>query len=306
MNRMRKEKIRQHTVPKRYLNGFALNSKLVQYDRDSGRASNVNVDDASVVKRMYSFRRSNGEWDDSIEDYFMRLEGQTWPVLDKVISGGVPTKQEKDVLSVYIARQMQRSRFIADFAKSESARFLDHEFAKKIVDANRTEIAMRYGGSEFEIEQAIREFKAAKAGVVIDPKIYLHYLFGQQAAAADVIAEMNWRIEKAKEGFFITSDNPVCVRQRGRPGERRVVPLLEENTELYFPLTRSLVLIASKEHTRNRKREVGRLRVREVNRISIIGAFRFVFSMRRDATIESLIAEHREDRIRFEQMSWDN
>ena len=63
MDRNRPEKIRHHTVPKRYLKGFSVaDDAVMQYDRESLNCVNVKLQDASVVRRMYSVKCRDGTW----------------------------------------------------------------------------------------------------------------------------------------------------------------------------------------------------------------------------------------------------
>ncbi|NQT17759.1 MAG: DUF4238 domain-containing protein [Planctomycetes bacterium] len=299
----RPEKVRQHTVPKHYLRGFTLeDSHLVQYDRDTGRQCSTNVDNASVVKRMYSFRRPDGQWDDCIEDYFMRLEAKSRPILQKLVNGHAPTKPEKCIFALYIARQMQRGHFMANFALTEAAKFKDHDFVLKMLEANRKELAAQYG--EQKLEALMRDFKASGVGVEIDDKTYLRFLVPATPPFAAIIADLHWRIETASEGLFATSDQPPCVRRRGQPVNPNFVGLLETDAELYFPLDKLNMLIVSNKRERRGRKKVSPLRVLELNRITIINAFRFIFAPEANSVLESLVDEHKDDRIRFKEMRW--
>lgn len=302
MTAKKPEKVRQHTVPKSYLKGFTLEGdQLVQYDRDTGKAMTVNIKDASVVKRIYSLQQADGKWNDSIEDYFMRLETDAIPRLDRLAQGHLPTHQDKCIMALHIARQMQRGRFLADFAQREASKFLDHEFTLKILEANQQKFIAKHGKT---FETALEEFKQAKHGFEIDPKTYLRYILPETPAIAAPIADFHWRIERARGAYFVTSDNPVCVRRRGEPVNPRVVGLLLPNAELYFPLNKTTMLIVSQVPSRDWKRTVRPARVRELNRIIVISAFRFVYAPAVDPEIEALIQEHMQDRIRFEDMPW--
>src|SRR4029450_12537179 len=113
MDRNRPEKIRHHTVPKRYIKGFSVaDDAVVQYDRESLNCVNVKLKDASVVRRMYSVKCRDGTWDDSIEDYFMKLEEATGPILENLLAGNRPTRAEQCKFALYIARQMLRGQYV--------------------------------------------------------------------------------------------------------------------------------------------------------------------------------------------------
>jgi hypothetical protein len=303
LTRKRPEKVRQHTVPKRYLRGTTLDdSHLIQYDRETERHCSVNVDDASVVKRIYSIKRSDGQFDDCIEDYFMKLEEKSLPILQKLVNGRSPTKPEKCIFALYIARQMQRGRFMASFALTEAEKFKDHAFVLKVIEASRDEMAARYG--EQNLAAALSEFKSSGAGVDVGDKTYLRFLIPTTPPYAALIADLNWRIETSTDAFFATSDQPPCVRRRGEPVNPDIVGLLEDEAELYFPLNKTNSLIVSKRRERKRRKKVNASRVRELNRITVINAFRFIFAPETDSVLESLIDEHKDDRIRFREMSW--
>ena len=303
MQRNRPEKIRQHTVARRYLKGFTVDEdQLIQYDREMSTCYPVSVDDASVVKRIYSIQQPNGEWDDSIEDYFMQLEGDAGPILENLIAGQTPTKSEKCVFALYLARQMQRGQFMADFARREALRFRDPRFLVTFLEKHHQQLAAQCG--EQELDKAIREFAAHPQGVDIDPKTYLRVLIPETPPYAAMIADLHWRVERSRKSFFVTSDQPTCVRRRGQPVNPRVVGLLVEDAELYFPLNKNRLLIASKTRPRDWKTDVGVPRVREINRIIVIHAFRFVFAPAEDRVLELLIDEHKQDRVRFPEIPW--
>lgn len=303
MERNRPEKIRHHTVPQRYLKGFSVADEvLVQYNRESLNGVHVNLKDASVVRRMYSVKRRDGTWDDSIEDYFMKLEEATGIILENLLAGNRPTKEEQCKFALYIARQMQRGQYIAAFARNEAAKFLDHDFVLKMFETNRGELESRYGDKR--IADALAAFQQTDDGVNIDDKTYLRHLIASTPPFAAIIADMHWRLERADEPGLSTSDHPVAVRRRGQAVNGNVVGLLDDDAELYFPLDRSTMLICSTRSERDWKRAVGKLRVRELNRITVINAFRFVFTPSRDAVVEALLREHKGDCVRLKEMAW--
>lgn len=300
--RNRPEKVRQHTVPKRYLRGFASpEDRLVQYERDTVKAYPVHVDDASVIKRFYSVKLADGTWNDSIEDYLMRLEEHANPILDKLVAGQAVSKEEKCKFALYLARQIQRGRFIASFAQAEAAKFLDKNFVAQLLEANRSDLVRRYGAGPLEL--ALRDFQANPAGVVIDPKTYLVSLIRTTPPYAAIIADMPWRIEQAADGEFITSDQPVCVRRRTDVCSPNMVGLQDDGAELTFPLTKTMVLVASK-NSGGGCSSVDSARVLEMNRVRVICAFQYLFATAESECVRTLITGHKNDRVRFKEMQW--
>ena len=298
------EKVRQHTVPKRYLKGFAKElPRLTQYDRKTGAAYPVSLNDASVCKRAYSIKDGDGIWDDSIENYFERVELEGCPVIERLVVGQVPSHAERCALARYMARQIQRGQDVAHAAKREAEKFKDKEFALRQIRANE-EIYVRKLGSRQKFEAALRQFKERGTGVEIDEKAYLRPLILDTPPYAEIFADLAWRVEVAKHGFFVTSDRPVAIRRRGQPVNPHVVRINERGAELYFPLNLKCVLIASDAPARERRRKVSAARVRELNRITVINSYRFVFAPESSRDLDGLVKEHSGDRIQFDEMKW--
>ena len=300
-----RHKVRQHTVPRHYLKAFSLSgSQIQQFDRQTRRHCVVSIDDASVVKRIYSVRLADGTWDSSIEDYFMRLENDVSPILGRLLRTCTISDSDQNILGLYLARQIQRGRLVADFARSEAVKFRDPRFVLDFIETRRNEFEVRCGGKQ-KLDEMVKRFEAEGNGVEIDDKTYLGYLIEETPKSAAIFANMSWRLERSRTEYFATSDQPVAIRRRANPLEHKMAGLLDQDSEVFFPLALDTMLVMSANKVLTKEVAiVGDDRVLELNRITVVNAYRFVYSPVRSQALDAILQQHADDAVRFREFDW--
>lgn len=107
-------KARMHTVPRSYLEAFAVKDaarrspSVWRFDLNGNRKQ-VGVTQAEVVKHFYTVFRENGEADTGIEDILSRIEGNFCPARDALLKQEPLDKAQRTAFARFVAAQLLRT-----------------------------------------------------------------------------------------------------------------------------------------------------------------------------------------------------
>jgi uncharacterized protein DUF4238 len=114
---------------------------------------------------------------------------------------------------------------------------------------------------------------------------------------APLFFDMHWSTIRAKQGFFITSDNPV-VREVD-PSSRHPFygngGFMNKTVEVTFPLSREILLLMS-WNTAPRKEQLLRKAVDQANKVRAAHSDRYLYAHLRHRYVEALSAEFKNSR----------
>lgn len=279
---------KQHTLPSFVLKRFSLDDgdKKFVFQHRSPIAENcwvpVNAEKASIKKNIYTFKTSNGDKSFAMEHLLSKLESQNAELIRQVDSNGVDSlspQQEYD-LSFFMTVQLFRTTKLKSITDAAFLQYQEAETKLKFLAENETELRGKFSGDEIAAyRQTILDGTDDDARFASD--FYVKsIMMNISANVPRRIMSMNWRTErvaKHSDTLFIVSDNPFAVRRRGKLTENRVVGLIEEDAEFYFPLSCKTMLIGSNGLVRQPK-AANPLRVHELNKISFVNRLDMIWS----------------------------
>lgn len=286
-------KKRHHYVSKFYLDGFTCSLEdpyLWVFEKGKHVPFKSSSQNTGFERYYYSFEKPDGTRDtNTIEDMYSQVEASAADVIRKIVNNEPIGGQDKAHLAYFIAFQVTRVP----------------KFRKHIEEVDRhtiKQIAMSMGSDPHAFEAAIRTYeeqtgkpagvgaeelrKFAKNGeydIVIKPESSLPIALMLPQTIWRTFAAMKWEILRATDDHhFITSDSPVFYCDPSRvSGEIFNIGLMNRDVEVTLPLTRHIALLAGW----NRRESYVQARgadVREINKRSIVGCARFVYSAKNE------------------------
>ncbi len=296
------DKKQQHTVSRFYLKRFAQehgDKVLWQYGKDSTGPTRVSPRAATAEENFYSIPRPDGTWDASIEDALEKVEAKAAPALLRLERDESASGDDREIIAYFVGLLLFRVSAIANHAKEEDARFNTVEGAIQFIQKDRRLLEQIY--SKDKVDDFVQELRDRGVGLTAVPKHHLGILAKSPLKAAKTICSMCWQVCRACDGhFFVTSDNPAFPRRPHRLLDPGIVGIQRDDlqVELGFPLSRGAYLLATwKPLPSSHTGTVTWLRVRELNRRTVLSATNYVFSPQPSREIEALVAEHAAFRV---------
>ncbi|MBZ0102684.1 MAG: DUF4238 domain-containing protein, partial [Thermoanaerobaculia bacterium] len=278
-----------HYVPGFYLAGFTPSGRrddfLWVHDRQEGRQFRARPDATGFENDFYRVDL-DGLPPDAVErDVLARFDDEGADVLARIARDrALPTGKELEALVRFIAISIVRTPGFRKFflrSKEEMARFhlrftLAHPQAYEAFkkDMEREGKPIREEMNRETLLAFIDE--PSRYQIVFDPIVAIRNLLEMHEALFPVIAARTWSLFEAGEDDFIASDNPVSVVATS-PDAGPFFGFGVKETEITFPLSRSLALVGS-FHDQGVVSRIERKLVGLLNRRTLDSAQRFVYS----------------------------
>lgn len=302
-------KKRHHYVPQFYLEGFVdpRNQPYIWvYEKGNSEIRKAKAENIAFEKHYYSFTKPSGEKDtETFENAFADLESRAAPILEKIKKEEALSDQEKGLFSYFIAYSMTR---VPNYRKNVE------RIAGKLMKRDMLTIASDPEGMRAKAEKLSKErsermkelidvfLKRVSNGEYEDRK-YKEFSLDMMKLAKDftpIIFEMNWAFLRATDEYkFVTSDNPLYYFDPTHdPRSFDGVGLMDDNLELYFPVSNDLMLLGTWKRVKGYNQINNKL-VRQINRNTVIFAQRFIFSSQRSKGLAILVEKHKDIYPRF-------
>jgi hypothetical protein len=206
---------REHYVPRRLLENFAVDGLLDVYEIRTGETFATHTINAAVGSRFYDLR-VNGE-DLSLEGWLADIEGLVCPILEMLIEDPSAlttlSVQEREYIARFVAVQELRSpgerwtqskmrSQIVDQLKQVGQSWLRKELGEK--GAEEVWEAWRDRPDEWFLNESEPHQPSALTAGMVDTTPGL----------GNVLQAMPWRIGRASGNSFYTSDSPVSKLPR--------------------------------------------------------------------------------------------
>lgn len=266
--------VRQHWVPRAYLRAFCAQpvdrEQIYAHDLKSGNAFLTSIDRVAVKKHFYTLGLESGSPSFAVEEAFGEIEAAAAPILSEIRRDeALPTGERLQVLARFVGIQHMRSRQglqaihgWRDDVGANSELYSVDEYHK--VELERSS------------HEEMREL-FAKSAVVVGARI------------GDRMLNFTWRLVRAEQGYFFTSENPVfCFH----PSEERW-GLETPGTHTLFPLSPKLLLHISPQPVLAGTGTVDASAnaVRGINGLILLGAEQFLYSDRPFNEVKGLLQE---------------
>lgn len=185
-----------HYVPRMYLEHFSGNQPKGQvwvYNLEKDSPFSSSPEETGKIGYYYAKKNSDGSRDFSIERYLSQIEGASKKIYDKLLSGQALGISERVIFSRFVAAGYLRSPYIR------------RRYAQTI--ANAVDILAQTisqdSGEVLDVQK--------KNGAIIISKEQTFSLFKYIRHLSDTIFKTFWTVLIPKNGYFITSDSPVCA-----------------------------------------------------------------------------------------------
>jgi hypothetical protein len=324
-NKKSRRNIQQHFVTAAYLAGFtpdgSRESQLYVYERSTQKMFRSVPDEAAKRRNYYSAPLPQGGFDDTVDTMLTALEGQAMPSLQKLVAGDYNlTTFERALLAFLIAFQEFRTpwtRKIFQKMQEDLTTSTMHMAAnqpgyfEKIFEELTAKGQSDESVTPDQLRDALRDGRIkAKA----QPHADLHLIAAMGQQIGNIYTRMQWTVVRAMEGEFVTSDAPVVRRDPGFRGGLYGGGLFSPTAEVWFPLSKRVVMIITHDEPGEEKffellaagrrdeaegvrrqlppiRERGAKRplVEAINHQTVTSADRFVFSPFESVEISKLL-----------------
>lgn len=246
----------QHIVPRLHLQhfvGYAPQGQIWTYDAETGTTRSAIPDETAVQNHFYSVENDDGTWNTQIEDYLGTVENAAAPIYEKMLKGYIPNNnQEKADFSTFLAIMYARTPTMRRmYAEMYGRRIQIESYAYGVHDKAFEKLIKDYEKQQGITIDAATQEKLRKD--LVDPSKYILQVPKERTFVALTLADklapmffdMNWSLMAPKNGFFITSDNPVvrCVDPKTVHPFYGDHGFLNKTVEITFPLSPKLLLL---------------------------------------------------------------
>lgn len=298
------KKKRHHYVPRFYLEGFIdpKNKPYIWiYEKGKQYIKKATAKDIAVEKHYYSFITETGTKDsETFEDAFAELETKSAPILQNIKSGEAINDQEKQTLSYFIAYTMTRVPNYRKNIESIGGKLIKKSMkmivSDKEVFKNKVNKLEKERGEKFK--HTVEDYIEAIQKDLIDVKVHPGFSLGMIGIAkelAPIFYKMDWAFLKATDEYdFLTSDNPLYYFDPTySPKTFDGIGLLHNNIEVYFPISRNIMLIGTWKNFKG-YHQLKNKHVRDINKRTVIFALRFIFSSKKSQRISVLVQKYKD------------
>lgn len=294
------EKANHHYIPQLYLrefsDGIGRRARVFTFDAEEKRTFPTRV--RNVGSQRY-FNRVDAEFQDpnTLEDALSKMEGEIAPHLAEVIAArDFPSPDHYVSVLTLIANVSVRNPrlrgVLTKFHQDVAEKMLGLVLASKGNWQSLTD-EMRDAGVPLRADITYEEMKAfqekKKYNILIDQTHLINMELQMLEPVFATLAKRNWCFVEAKEGQFITSDDPAVLTNRpDNPMAGGPVGHGMGGTMLFFPLSSELSLIGTFESLPERM-EYSSDQVRSANSLIANYSTRQIYA--RDGNFEIILKD---------------
>ena len=286
------QKTNHHYVAQTYLRGFldptleARGQRVIWVYRMGHRPTNKGT---KVVARETLFYQMPDfpPLRDDTEDTLMKLESAASQPLRTLRSGNIRlSRAEKGELAGFIGMSLSRGPFLRDVSNANAIRkALEH--TEDMVKPGVLESKLAEHGITLPDDVAVESLRQVSQ-MILDGQIHISQeskawnikvMYEVSSTYVNYFEKMRWRLLEAPPNTaFITSDNPVIVKDDKR---RRLGPVnfsLTEEAEFRFPISRKFLLAGDYQDEPDDKLAVSPDSVSDLNTAQVARAYREVYA----------------------------
>ena len=289
---------KQHTVTRKYLEGFASDQnhgKFCQYKKSDGTFSWVDPKDATTANYIYSIQKPDGSWNHAVEHGWSVIESDAIPIIPLICRQESLNDKQRYDFALHVAAMFLRPRHTIEHSLAGINNFISKaDNALAFIKEHRSKLVQSHGEEEvssLEIKIQNGDWEGSEMGAKIGRfRAWVDCL----PTKATILVAMKWELWKSnKKNVFLTSDSPVSTRRNGNWHDPGIVGIAREdlNAEVYFPLDSRNFLVM--KHSGNEcRRSATKTRVIELNKLTIRMANKFIHSPFESGRIASLILDN--------------
>lgn len=275
--------VRQHTVPKVYLQRFSNPQGMLHiYDAEKKQYRQQRPKEVTIEKNFYTVTSPDGSKDYVIEEILSEfIETKFGVVMDRFLETGKLEKEDKEYLALFVAFQHLRtpkyrekhSAFLQNahnkvsklLLKTHKAHFGKTDFTQQISEEALDEIIDLYENDRVRLEHP--------------PETHLKFMMEFANQEAYILCQQNWYFLRPSKGSkFLTSDHPFYMtRPRDLP-EWQGVGLITHGSAKIIPLSPDVCLAIKNDGNKEISITLTREQVREINLMTASSSKRFIIA----------------------------
>lgn len=270
---------RHHYISEFLLKRFSTNPRgehpeIYRLDVKTGKPKPISTRHCAVIQNYNELSAESGLPPGFAEAFLAYIEGDTPPLIEKLVQGEQLDVQEREIFSTFLmAQQMRtpRGREWLRFMQDQAAKFGTLKQLYENRDWTKRLLQKRLGRkpSKEEIRQFIRQLAEPLENdeLIVSGGLDLEILgmFTQAPTIVPLIIDMNWTVLKAPAGHsFILSDEPLVLLDARSPD--KAVGWGVSSLEVTMPLDPQSCLFLQQEPRQvQRLRVAGADQVRDIN-----------------------------------------
>ena len=298
---------RQHFLPQFYLRGFMdpKNKPFIwMYEKGSELIKPVSVKDAAVHSNYYAFEKEDGTINRySYEEGFAKIEDIVAPSIKKALNFEPINNIERGHISTFMALSFLRVPSFRDGIKKtieshHRAQAMHMALDKEIFMKEMKEIEIEHNKDLGDLDALREDFIEGKYNIEVDEYRSLGILNHSLFPLASVIHRHYWHFLVAPYNCkFITCDNPFFyINPYKKLLDQKGVGLETEKTEITFPLSKEIAILAKWKNEKDNYVSVSKNKVDEINRRTVISSNRFVYSSQKSNKLKKLVIKYKDVR----------
>ena len=224
---------RHHYVSQFLLRKFSMNPQdnspsIHQLNIKSNTFSRPSITNCAVIKYYNRLSEASGLPSGHVESLLADIEGQSAPLIEKLLHGGMLNEPERITLSTFLVAQQARTPRGREWLRFGQEQGATLWYLKQIYeDRERSKEYLRNDlerePTEIEVDTFIRQFaELLESGDLAFKASYDQEILGMFLPMQELIPliyDMNWALLKAPEGQnFILSDEPLVLIDVLNPG----------------------------------------------------------------------------------------
>jgi hypothetical protein len=298
---------KQHVIPELHLKHFAdANGRVCTFDAMNGKSWFAAVGETAVESHFYSGELGDGSKDPQIETHLAQIESKAAPVYEGLLRGDIPGQSQGRMdFAHFLGLMVSRTRAMRRMAAEIRGRRLQALMFAAAQSPEAFDAAVRGYEKEIGRRLSLEERERARQAM-IDPSEYEFEIpkfetfraLGAADKLATLFFKMEWCLLKARKGFYITSDNPVCRRVH----QSTIHPIygdrgfLNRTAEVTFPLSSSVLLFLSWNSHAIRGATLPPEWVRTANEVRASQSDQYLYAHVHSSALETLAARFRDSR----------
>jgi len=266
---------------------------LYAYDKEVRRIRTTSPKGVAYTPNFYMVDTVDENDSDEIEKTLGIIESVAIPILHKVAERKALTRSERADLAIYISMQYGRtphsraqSDQVASIIYTNEAKKVIAEMVNDPASTKYQELVDYFKEKRPDIEPPSRDKlveilldRKPMYYVEVDNGTFVNSLFDKTEPVGNGLLSRKWVLYEAPSGTsFMTSDNPIGLYVDRELEEGRVLAILLEGVERYFPLnSKSCLVIFDEEYTQDIPyKTISKIEVRRINKILFDQAEKYV------------------------------
>lgn len=297
------DRIMHHIIPVMHLKHFVGNDPKGQvwtYPKQGGKVRSAIPEETATERHFYSVERPDGTFDNSIETMLSEIEGAAEAPYSKLLRNEIPRGAEREDFAAFAAIMYVRTRSARRMsAETHSRMYQLQTYATALHDGAFETLMRRIEAGEGRtiddrqrelIRSAMKDPSNFKLAI---PKQTTLDILGAANEIMALLHQMSWSVLTPRNGFFITSDNPLRRVVTGNPklmmGDGG---FYHKHVEVTLPLSPHRLLGMSWNKGLPSAFQVSREYVDSRNALRVQGAEREVYTHIRHRGTEKLLREY--------------